>query len=134
MFASSHPKISAHRFRREVMACLGVFAVLFQLAMPFASAFAAQSGDQPTEVICTIGGQLIGVGGEHNGSGEYSAACEFCLVCQFAVFGHINAPKFSEHRILFTQSRIIWSGALSTEFINSSDHVARPVRAPPAFV
>ena len=134
-----HGRYSLLRLRREVTACLGVYAVLFQILMPITSAFAAgipalQQSGQTTEVICVAGGRLISINGEQQNPERQTTACEFCMVCQFAIFGHVGTPDMSEYNVVFAPARIFWTGLSHAIANNSSDYAVRPVRAPPLYI
>ncbi len=126
---------SVHRHRREVSLCLGVLAILFQMAMPFASAFAANlPGTQQSEVICDANGRLIRIGGTPSSVPLHSAACEFCLACPFSVFSPLNAPNALTDSVLFTDVPVVWTGLPVMTTGRNSDYAILPVRAPPSFV
>jgi len=127
-----------HR-RRQVTAGLGAIAVLLQLLMPLA---AAAIGDRsvaarielPTDYICSADGWLLPhppTGGPAMPAG---AACEFCMVFQFAVFGHVTPPELARSDLLFTETRIRWTGPDIRAATPGTGIYARPVRAPPSLI
>ncbi len=129
----------SQRCHRNVSACLGILAVLFQIIIPLTGAIAAdQSGrlqsNQFAQIICTAGGRLITINPENPSPNDQMAACEFCLICQPALFGNNDVPNSAERTVTFASEINLWTERSRVEHGNSSDDTVRPVRAPPVFV
>ena len=126
---------STHRLRRRVSLCVGALAIMFQMLMPFANAFAASlPGSSAAEVICDASGRLISIDGNQSSPFAHSTACKFCLACPFGIAGNLNALDSLTQRVLFAETIIIGTGLPVTTAFHRSDYAVRPVRAPPSFV
>jgi len=123
------------RLRRRASLCVGILAIVFQVLMPFANAFAASlPGLSSTEVICDASGRLISIDGNQSSPLAHSTACEFCLACPFSMTGNLNEPVSLTDRVSFADIIVIWTGLPVITAHLRSDYAARPVRAPPSFV